>query len=83
MISRLMLRLHRNAIMASGTDGALTTDFGNVFFTSMISNSQPDTNSSVVPDIEVLTTVQLNREYWRSASVLSQGGEAFEMDAKR
>jgi hypothetical protein len=79
-----MLRLHHNAIMASGTtDGALTTDFGNVFFTSMISNSQQDTSSSVVPDIEVLTTVQLNREYWRSASVLSQGGEAFEMDAKR
>jgi hypothetical protein len=57
MMSRLMLRLHRNAAMASHNDSTLSTDFGSVFSTTMISDSQLVSGSFAVTDAEALTNM--------------------------
>jgi hypothetical protein len=85
MISRLMLRLHRNATATSCNYSISTTDFGSAFPTSVVFNSRFAAGGSAMTGIESLTNMEMSRERHRSTFVVSlaQVREELEMDSRR
>jgi hypothetical protein len=85
MISRLMLRLHRNVASTSRNYSVSTTDFGSVLSANMIFSARLATNDPAILESETLANMELNGERYRSAAVLllAEGENEYEMDTRR